>query len=776
MTNTVFTDEQINAIMELINTTRHTQYIGARYVPIFGRKGETSIEWDNTAPYEPLTIVLHQGNSYTSRQYVPTGIDINNDDFWANTGNYNAQIEQYRQETLNAQQSANSALSLAQTNATDIAALGANITDLNNRFNNSGIINFNDYTEHGNNDDERLEYILALPNITGKTLYFPTGTYTFAAEHNLPTSIKITGSDTNDTTIVWNSAAEGDTGSAPFHITNGNGYEICNLTFDSPIPMPTYTNQEIERHNFYMLMIAQNSVENVYIHDIYVKRYLLVQCGIPHIATNKPNRFITIANITGGEWTNKNSGAHDITSAVIEIYNTNNWRVTGCNLYNASYWGGGCGIQCWGGNSINAETFRGGGTWLHDYAIDNNIIGHTQWSPIYTACGERGYICNNICYDSSDGSLSIEGARNTVITNNVLQDANNYCVALANALDNVVFAHNILSQSGETGRIGDQTPSGQTPHRRYRMIVRWGVRVCEDTSLHQSLIVHNNEFVYHGDTALTTDGQCCGTIEIGNDSGSLTFEGNHLVNTMLSTFQKIITGVWGIAGYQLTHFRPCRTAIKNNVLVFDNADMRVAQDGTPFNNACMYVSPAFGTPLEISGNRIETLTYATKAIPIVARSIYVTRNNGQESYEFDTNMYKGVFIVDNNNLIKFDIILDCWASSGNNDMDILFKNNFIQTSADWMINRHDKTHTVNLFLYNNFKQLIDKDNGNISYIAPLIVNIPAKNSDLYAMLAVGTDLTYFGAQTLGGKQYHTITKVRDGLRGCGEIGPVVTDF
>ena len=38
-------------------TTR--QYTGARYVPIFGRVGDESITWDNTKPYEPLTIVLH---------------------------------------------------------------------------------------------------------------------------------------------------------------------------------------------------------------------------------------------------------------------------------------------------------------------------------------------------------------------------------------------------------------------------------------------------------------------------------------------------------------------------------------------------------------------------------------------------------------------------------------------------------------------------------------------------------------------------------------------
>lgn len=76
----------------------YREYIGSRYVPIFGRKGESSIEWDNTKPYEPLTIVTHQGNSYTSRQNVPAGIDINNETYWALTGNYNAQIENYRRE------------------------------------------------------------------------------------------------------------------------------------------------------------------------------------------------------------------------------------------------------------------------------------------------------------------------------------------------------------------------------------------------------------------------------------------------------------------------------------------------------------------------------------------------------------------------------------------------------------------------------------------------------------------------------------------------------
>ena len=57
------------------------------------------IDWDKTKTYEPLTIVYYQGNSYTSRQSVHAGVDITDTSYWALTGNYNAQIEQYRKET-----------------------------------------------------------------------------------------------------------------------------------------------------------------------------------------------------------------------------------------------------------------------------------------------------------------------------------------------------------------------------------------------------------------------------------------------------------------------------------------------------------------------------------------------------------------------------------------------------------------------------------------------------------------------------------------------------
>lgn len=71
-----------------------TQYIGARYVPLFA----VPLDWSSDNTYEALTIVYYAGNSYTSRQAVPKGIDITNETYWALTGNYNAQIEAYRKE------------------------------------------------------------------------------------------------------------------------------------------------------------------------------------------------------------------------------------------------------------------------------------------------------------------------------------------------------------------------------------------------------------------------------------------------------------------------------------------------------------------------------------------------------------------------------------------------------------------------------------------------------------------------------------------------------
>ena len=74
-------------------------YIGNRYVPVFA----DPVEWDNLRQYEPLTIVTYQGTAYTSKKTVPVGTALSNTEYWVVTGNYNAQVEQYRQEVVQVQ-------------------------------------------------------------------------------------------------------------------------------------------------------------------------------------------------------------------------------------------------------------------------------------------------------------------------------------------------------------------------------------------------------------------------------------------------------------------------------------------------------------------------------------------------------------------------------------------------------------------------------------------------------------------------------------------------
>ena len=70
------------------------QYIGARYLPIIVG------DWDITKEYEPLMVVYYNGASYTSKTYIPAGIDISNTTYWALSADYNAQVAAYRAEVL----------------------------------------------------------------------------------------------------------------------------------------------------------------------------------------------------------------------------------------------------------------------------------------------------------------------------------------------------------------------------------------------------------------------------------------------------------------------------------------------------------------------------------------------------------------------------------------------------------------------------------------------------------------------------------------------------
>lgn len=79
-------------------------YVGARYVPKFA----DPVEWQANTSYEAMVIVTYNNASYTSKAPVPptVGNPAENSKYWALTGNYNAQIEEYRKATAEAQEHA----------------------------------------------------------------------------------------------------------------------------------------------------------------------------------------------------------------------------------------------------------------------------------------------------------------------------------------------------------------------------------------------------------------------------------------------------------------------------------------------------------------------------------------------------------------------------------------------------------------------------------------------------------------------------------------------
>ena len=101
-------------------------YIGNRYVPIFA----DPIEWSASREYEPLTIVSHNGFSYTSKKMVPLNTDISNTEFWALTGNYNAQVEQYRREVAAVAEDVTELQGDVEQIQTDVSGLSTSVSGL----------------------------------------------------------------------------------------------------------------------------------------------------------------------------------------------------------------------------------------------------------------------------------------------------------------------------------------------------------------------------------------------------------------------------------------------------------------------------------------------------------------------------------------------------------------------------------------------------------------------------------------------------------------------
>ena len=93
------------------------QYIGARYVPLFYKNPDDgSANWKSGVGYDNLTIVVEDGDSYTSRIPVPVGIGKPslNPHYWVKTGDFNAQLHNIEQIIANFEEEISKSLNKIQ--------------------------------------------------------------------------------------------------------------------------------------------------------------------------------------------------------------------------------------------------------------------------------------------------------------------------------------------------------------------------------------------------------------------------------------------------------------------------------------------------------------------------------------------------------------------------------------------------------------------------------------------------------------------------------------
>lgn len=149
-------------------------YKGNRYVP------KHADVWDINKDYESLTVVLWEGNSYTTRKNTPAGVDILNKEYWALSANFNAQIENYRQDVsennTKVENYHNEVLdSLTDVDGKTYETLTGRLQNIDSKFKDVNI--YRNVLDYGvkNDGTDTQESLNALEG--GFTYVFPSGEY-----------------------------------------------------------------------------------------------------------------------------------------------------------------------------------------------------------------------------------------------------------------------------------------------------------------------------------------------------------------------------------------------------------------------------------------------------------------------------------------------------------------------------------------------------------------------------------------------------------------------
>lgn len=239
-------------------------YVGHRYVPkIMG-------VWNKLLTYENLSIVTYDNSSYTSKTIVPVGFDISNEKYWIKTGDYNAQVEEFKND-FTAQ--------LAQTK-TYLNDLGINVKTLGAKG--DGVT------------DDTVFIQMAIDKAIqagGGTVYFPAGVYVIQPT-SVPTeggaltitgdSISLIGESVGNTKLLYKALngeeptdSENLTGAIYLKSPTNTGihnFEMRNIEIDGNVT-DAYTASRNLKHKGLFFANNGGASSNVRIYDCIIRNF-----------------------------------------------------------------------------------------------------------------------------------------------------------------------------------------------------------------------------------------------------------------------------------------------------------------------------------------------------------------------------------------------------------------------------------------------------------------------------------------------------------------------
>ena len=543
------------------------QYIGARYVPKFA----DPVIWNKALSYEAMTIVTYLGNSFTSKKPVPAGIEIGNNEYWVNTGNYNAQVEEYRQSVIHLENS------LSAINATNPPS-GYSAMSVDSADNSAALQALVDNFE---------------------CVFIPSGNYTLANTITITNNTKIIGSGT----LV---RASGNRYGDILHVT-GCTLAISGITINdngSTLPVFTSADYDIQDKRYVCIKVdnhAKIEVNWCVFNDVYTRAIDCYQADGISICNNSINTTVRNQGYVGEFiWI--------LTCYCPCVIEGNNMK---CPDYNNPALGM-CGVFVSG--------YDGGGRISNNYmrTVGRNMDYDHRLLPIDFYLNVNNMTVENNDITTAHGFMRINGCTNISVRHNTVKKPGDYddtargdpfiwiySTTEYNSSDVEVSYNNLLITNGRAivavdGDVGNS-------------IVNGNVFVCVNTTA---------GMIYFSNVAKNFNFSNNRVIQQGSSGQAfMVFESNveniKVENNEITSFNLFSKGAFTADGF----------IVKDNK--FGNSEIFTIRDVT-WNNSLFYGNRFVGCNMNVSGSNtllIANILDADKTIEGTAKAINNVRNN-----------------------------------------------------------------------------------------------------------------------------------------------------